>query len=172
LKLNRKNDVNGIYWFHFPNLRSVLAYLCTQLAQLVQIRNFMCDWSIYRLFVLNTGWRRDSLQMMIFVNVHSTCIVVDLKTCFETWIRRNDVKNVNLFPFSYLITLMAYLCSQCAPNVQIMYSTFGWSIYRLFVLNRGWKLDILQMMILVDVCSTCCTVEIKTRIVTWKQRIK
>jgi hypothetical protein len=70
---------------------------------------------------LNTEWTHDTLQMMIFVYVCSPFSVVDLKTCFETWITRNDVNDVNLFLSSYLITHMLYLCSQCAPKVQIVY---------------------------------------------------
>jgi hypothetical protein len=128
----------------------------------------MCDWSIYRQFVLNMGWKRDYLQMMIFVYVCSTCSIVELKSRFETWMTRNDVNNVNLF-FSYLITLMTYLCSHRAPHVQIVYFIFDWSIYRLFVLNRGRKLDSIQMMIFVYVWSKCSIVDLKTRLETWKR---
>jgi hypothetical protein len=73
----------------------------------------------YRLFVLNTGLKRDSLQLMIFVNVLWTLCMGQLKTCFETSITRNDVYGVSLFYRSYLIHLMAYLCSQWSPKVQI-----------------------------------------------------
>jgi hypothetical protein len=48
---------------------------------------------------------------------------------------------LSLFTLSYLITLMAYLCSKRTPNVQIKYFMFDWSSYRLFVLNRSWKRD-------------------------------
>jgi DNA-directed RNA polymerase subunit RPC12/RpoP len=116
-----RNNVNGVNLFHLSYLITLTSYLCSQLAPNVQIRYVMCNWSIYRLFVLNTGWKRDSLQMMIFVYVCSTCSVVELKTSFETWITRNDVNCVNLFHLSYLITLTAYLCLQWAPNVQIKY---------------------------------------------------
>jgi hypothetical protein len=58
---------------------------------------------------------------------------------------------VSLFHLSYLITLTAYLCSQWTPNVQMKYFMFDWSIYRLLVLNRGWKRDPLQIMIFVYV---------------------
>jgi hypothetical protein len=139
-----RNNVNGVYWFHFSYLITVMAYLCSQLAPLVQNRYFMCVCLIYRLFVLNTGWKPDSLQIMIFVNVCSTFSVVELKTRFETWITRSDVNGVNLFLLSYLITFMAYLCSQWAPNVQIKYFMFDWSNHRLCVLNRSWKRDSLQ----------------------------
>jgi hypothetical protein len=92
----------------------------------VQINYFMFDWSIYRIFVLNTGWKRDSLQMKIFVNICSTWWMVQMKTRFLLWITRNDVSGVSLFHFSYLITLMAYLCSQWTPNVLIKYFIIDW----------------------------------------------
>jgi hypothetical protein len=44
------------------------------------------DWPFYRICVLNTGWKRDSHQLMIFVNVCSTWSKVELNTRFETWI--------------------------------------------------------------------------------------
>jgi hypothetical protein len=118
-----------------------MAYLCSQWTQTVQIKYFMFDWSIYRLFVLNRDWKRDSLQIMIFVYVWSSWSIVELKTRFETWIKRNDVNGVSLINFPYLINLMAYLCSQWTPRVQINYFMFDWTIYRLFVLNRGCKFD-------------------------------
>jgi hypothetical protein len=130
----------------------------------------MFDWSIYTLFVLNRCWKRDSLQIMIFVYICSTWTMVQLKTRFETWITRNDVNGVSLFHLSYLITLMAYICSQWSPNDQIKYFIFDWSIYRLFLLNTGWKRDCLQMIIFVNVCSTWCIVELKTCFETWITR--
>jgi DNA-directed RNA polymerase subunit RPC12/RpoP len=117
--------------------------------------------------MLNTGWKCDSLQLMIFVYVCSKCSVVELKTRLETWNARNDVNCAYWFHISYLITVLAYLCSQWAPFVQIKYCMLDWSIYRQFVLNMGWKRDSLQMMIFVYVCSTCSVVEIKTRFETW-----
>jgi hypothetical protein len=161
--LHRRKWREWCIWFQFSYLITVLVYLASQLAPLLHIRYFMCDWSILRLFVLNTGWKRDSLQIIIFVSVCSTCSVVELKMGFETWITRNDVNDVYLCLLPYLITLMAYLCSQTAPNVLIKYFMFDWSIYRLFVLNTVWKHDFLQMMIFVYVWSTCSVVEINTR---------
>jgi hypothetical protein len=83
-------------------------------------------WSIYRLFVLNRGWKSDSLQIMTFIYVCSTWSIVEIKTRFESWITRNDVNGVSLFHLSYLITLMSYLCSQRTPNVQIKF--FVWLV--------------------------------------------
>jgi hypothetical protein len=79
---------------------------------------------LVELQTIYTRWKRVSLQMMIFVNVCSTCSVVELKTRFESWITRNDANGVNMFFLSYLKTLMAYLCSQWAPNFQIKYFIF------------------------------------------------
>jgi hypothetical protein len=84
-----------------------------------------------------------------FVQVCSTCNVVELNTLFETWISRNVVNAVNLFLFPYSLTLSTYLCSQWAPNVQMNYFMFNWSVCRLLVLNRCWKPISHQMMIFV-----------------------
>jgi hypothetical protein len=43
---------------------------------------------------------------------------------------------------------------------------FDWSNNVLFVLNRGWKLYSLQMMIFVNFSSTISVVELKTRFET------
>jgi hypothetical protein len=67
-----------------------------------------------------------------------------IKARFATWITRNDVRGVCLFNLPYLITLMAYLCSQRIPKFQLNYFLFHWSIYRLFVLNWVWKSDSFQ----------------------------
>jgi DNA-directed RNA polymerase subunit RPC12/RpoP len=129
----------------------------------------MIDWSIYILLVFNRGWIRDSLQMMIFAYVCSTCSLVELNTRFETWTTRNDVKFLYFPHLSYLITRTAYLGSQWAPYVQIKYFILGWSIYRLLVLNRVWIRDSVQMMIFVYICWTCSIIELKTRFETWNK---
>jgi hypothetical protein len=110
--------------------------------------------------------KREILQIMIIVNVCSTWSLIELKTPFERWITRNDVNGVSLINLSYLITLMAYLCSQRTPNIQIEYLMLDWSLYTLFVLNRGWKRTSLQIMIFVYVCSTWSIVELNTRFET------
>jgi hypothetical protein len=112
-----RNDLNGVYWVNFSYLITVFAYLCSQFAALVQIRYFLFDWSIYRIFVLNKAWKRGSLQIMIFVYGGSTCSVVGLKTRFETWIAWNEVNEVYTFHLSYLMTALTldiYLI--CAPH--------------------------------------------------------
>jgi hypothetical protein len=38
-----------------------LAYFCSPWTPNVEIKYYMYDWLIYGLFVLNTGWKRDSL---------------------------------------------------------------------------------------------------------------
>jgi hypothetical protein len=121
-------------------------------------------WLVYlnRLLVQNTGWERDSLQMMMLVNVCSTWRMVHIKDAFSYVNNKKWRKSVSLFHVSYLITLMAYLCSQWTPNAQIKYFMFDWSIYRLFVLNWAWKRVSLQIMIFVYVCSTWGIVERNT----------
>jgi hypothetical protein len=126
----------------------------------------MFDWSNYRLFVVNRGWKLVSLEIMIFVYVASTWNLVELKTRFETWVKRNDVNGGSLFQLSYLITLMAYLCSQLT-SVHIMYLMFDWSTYRLFVLNNAWKRVSLQLMLFVYICSTWGLVNLTTNFETW-----
>jgi hypothetical protein len=54
---------NPDYWI------TLMDYLCSQWTPNVQIKCFMFYWSIYRLFALNRRWKRDLLQMMIFVNI-------------------------------------------------------------------------------------------------------
>jgi hypothetical protein len=64
-----------------------------------QIKYFIFDWLIYRIFVLNRSWKSDSLQIMTFVYICSTWSIVEIKTRFETWIKRNVVNGVRLIPF-------------------------------------------------------------------------
>jgi hypothetical protein len=85
-----------------------LTYMCSQLVPIVQISYFMIDCSIYRLYVLymglkrdslrifalNTGRKQDLLEIKIFVYVCSTCSLVEIKTHFETWMAWNDVNGV------------------------------------------------------------------------------
>jgi hypothetical protein len=156
-----RNDVNGVSLFHLSNLTTLMACLCSQRSPKVQIMYFVFGCSTYRLCVLNTGWKRDFLQIIIFVYVCFTRGMFELITRFEMWITRNDVNGVGLLHLSYLTTLMAYQYSRWAPNVEIMYFMFHWSIYRLFVLNRGWKRDSLQMRLIVNFCTTCNMVELK-----------
>jgi hypothetical protein len=157
----------NVFFFNLSYLIPLKAYLRSQRTPNVKIIYFIFDWSIYRTFVLNRRWKRDSLQVMIFVKVCSTWSMVQIKTRSETSIIRNDVYGVCMFHLSYLITLNAYLCLQRTRNVQNKYFMFDWSIYRIFVLNKGWKRDSLQMMIFVIVCSTWRMVQLKNRFQTW-----
>jgi hypothetical protein len=120
-------DVNNKKWrkwysFVSPFLfNTLMAYLSSQNTSIVKIKYFMFDWAIYRLFVLNTSWKRDSQQMMIFVNFCSTWSMVELKTRFETWIIRNDVNAVSLFPPSLFnntngLTVLT-MVTKCANQV-------------------------------------------------------
>jgi hypothetical protein len=115
--------------------------------------------------VIDRGWKSDSPNNEIrkcFLDVRNS----SNKSRFKTWISWNDVKCVSLFHPSYLIKLMPYLCSQRTPNVQIKYFIFVWSVYRLFVVNRGWNRDSLQIMKFIYVCSTWGISELKTRLET------
>jgi hypothetical protein len=68
--------------------------------------------------LLNTGWKRDFLQIMIFVYVCSTYRAVELKTRFETWIESNEVNGAYLFHFYYLINVLALAIEfTCARNM-------------------------------------------------------
>jgi hypothetical protein len=165
-----RNDVNGVSWFHLSYLITLMSYVNSQCTPNVQIKYFMFDWPIYTLIVLNRSWKRNSLQIMKFIYVFSKWSIVEDKTRVEMWMTRYVVNGVSLFHLPYLITLMAYLCSQRTPNVQIKYFMFGWSIYRLFVLSRGCKRDSFQIMIFLHVCSTWSIVELKTRFETWITR--
>jgi hypothetical protein len=156
--------------FHLSYLITLKAYQCSKRTPNIQIMYFMFDWWIYRLFVLNITLKRNSVQIMIFVNVCSTWSVVYINDAFYTSITRNDVNGISLLHLSHLINLMAYLCSQWTPNVQINYFIFDWSIYRLFVLNWAWKRVSHQIMIFVFICSTWGIVELNTRFETWITR--
>jgi hypothetical protein len=103
----KKNDLNDVSLFLLCYLITHMVYPHFQCTPSVQIKNFMFDWSFYRLFVLNGCWKHDSFQIMIFEYVCSTWSIVELKTRFETWIKRNDVNGVSLFHLFYLITLNA-----------------------------------------------------------------
>jgi hypothetical protein len=102
-----RNDLNGVSFFYLSCLITLTAYVSSQGIPTVQILYFMFDWSIYRLFVLNTNRKRESLQMIIFVIICSTWSMVQVKTRFETSITRKDVNGVSFFHLSNIITLMA-----------------------------------------------------------------
>jgi hypothetical protein len=111
--MNNKKWRKWYTFLHIYYLITLMAYRWSQWTPNVQIKYFMLNWPIYRLFVLNTAWIIYYLQMMKFVNIWATWSMVQLKTRFETWLTRNDVSSFHLF---YLITLMAYLRSQRTPN--------------------------------------------------------
>jgi hypothetical protein len=164
------NYAYGVSMFHLYNLITLMAYVCSLLTPKVQINYFMLEWSINILLVPYRGCKRHSLQVMIFVYVALTRVIVKLIACVETWIKWNGVNGVSLFNLSYLIKFKAYLCTQRTPNAQLKYFVFDWSIYRLFVLNGGWKRDSFQIMIFVYVCSIWSIIELKTRFETWITR--
>jgi hypothetical protein len=168
--LINKNEVKRVSLLHLCYLIILMIYLCSQWTSNLQIKYFMFDWSINRIFVLNRAWKRDALEKLLFVYVSSTWSIGELKTCFEAWITRKDLNGESLLHLSYLVTLMAYLCSHTSPKVQIKYFMFDWSIYRFLVLFRCWKCNSFQITTFVYVCSTWSIVELKTRFETWITR--
>jgi hypothetical protein len=160
----KRNDVNGVSLFHLSYLIMLMDYLCSQWTPNLQIKYFTFDWSFYRLFVLNRGWKRYSLQILLFVYVSSTWSIGEIKTRFETWITRNDINGESLLHISYLIIHIAYLCSQKTQHVQINFLMFELWMNRPFVPNTAWKRDSLQMTIFENICSTWSMVEVKTHL--------
>jgi hypothetical protein len=155
------NNLNDVRFFHLSYLITLLATCAHKWPNQLFYVWLVDLQTICAKYVLET-WL--SLQIIIFEFVSSTWSIFELKTHFETWIKWNDLNGVRLFPLSYLITLMAYLCAQRTPNIQIKYFMLDWSIYRIFVINRGWKRDSLQIMIFAYICSTWDIDEIRTRL--------
>jgi hypothetical protein len=77
-----RNEVTGVRMFNLSYFITRTAYLCSQWTPNVQIKYFMFDWSLYPMCVQNRGWKRDSLQIMMFVYVCSKWRMVELKTRF------------------------------------------------------------------------------------------
>jgi hypothetical protein len=164
-----RNDVNDVSSFHLSYLINLMAYLYSQRTPNVQIKFLMFDGSIYRLFVLNGGWKRDSFQLMIF-----ECLLVMrhiwTKSAFwdqnnKKWRKWCQFASPFLFQNSYGLPVLTndFKC----PN----HVYYVWLVdLQTFVLNRAWKRDSLQIMIFVYVCSTWGVVELKTRFETWKAR--
>jgi hypothetical protein len=123
-------------------------------------------WLIYQQAIC----AKYELETWISLNEDIRKYFLDMKhgwTKNAFWVVKKKEVNVIFFHLSYLIKLMAYLCARTAPNTQIKYFKFYWSINRLLVLNRGWKHDFLQIMIFVYICSTWSIVEPKSRFETW-----
>jgi hypothetical protein len=99
--------VNGVSLFILSNLIKLKAYLSSQRTPNVQINYFVFHCSIYRLFVLNSVWKSDSIQM---INIRKCLLDMKhgtTKNGFESWITRKDVYGTSLMHLYYLITLMA-----------------------------------------------------------------
>jgi hypothetical protein len=138
--------------FHFSYLITHMAYLWSQRTPNDQIKYFKFDWSIYRLFVLKTTFKRDSLQML-FVNVWSTWSMVHIKDAFwyvnnKKWSKRCKFVSLFLFNNAYGLPMLT-----TDTNYPIKYFMFDWRNYRLFVLNTTFKRNSVQIMIFVNVCS-------------------
>jgi hypothetical protein len=61
-------------------------------------------------------------------DICTTWSIVEIKTRFESWIKRNDVNGVSLYNLPYLITLMVI----CAHNGHQM-----WKSTILFLIGRS-----------------------------------
>jgi hypothetical protein len=109
-------DVNNKKWRKWCKfvppflLITLMAYRCSRWTPNVQIKFFMFDWSIFTIFVLNRGCKRNTLQLIICIYL----LVIKhrwLKTRLGKWITRNFVNGVRMIHLSYWITFMAYLCT-------------------------------------------------------------
>jgi hypothetical protein len=60
------NAINGVSLFHLSYLITLMVYFCSEWKTNVEIKYFIFDWSIYRLFVINRVSKRYSLHIMIF----------------------------------------------------------------------------------------------------------
>jgi hypothetical protein len=117
------NDVNGVSLVHISYLITHMAYLWSPRTPNAQIKYFMFDLSIYRLFVLNTTLKRDSLQMMIFICVSSTWSIVHIKDAFwyvnnNKWLKWS--KFVSPFSFNNTYGLPVFTKDTKRPN-QVFY---------------------------------------------------
>jgi hypothetical protein len=74
--------------------------------------------------VLNTTLIRNSVQIMIFVNVSPIWNMLYIKDAFRNVSNKKWSICYRFVSFSHLITLLAYLCSQWTPNVLIKYFYF------------------------------------------------
>jgi hypothetical protein len=127
------------------------------------------DIRIY-LLDMNNNWTNEHFQTWItrnYVNCeslfHLSCLTLILLTWRIWWAPNNASKWQMGFnsAFKGLMTLMGHLFTERAPNVQIKYFIFGWSIYNILVLNTSWTPDSFQMMIFVNVSLKWGMVELK-----------
>jgi hypothetical protein len=96
-----RNDVNGV------SLYSPSLFINTNGLPVLRIHTkspnqVLCYW-----LVLNRDWKRDSLQIIIFLYVYLTWTIVELETRFEWFISRNDVNGLRLYNLSIFITFLA-----------------------------------------------------------------
>jgi hypothetical protein len=76
---------------------------------------------LYVWLVLNSGCKREFLQIKILLYIGLTWSIDELKMRLVTWLIWNAVNGKSLFHLPYLITLMAFLCTQRTPKEQIKY---------------------------------------------------
>jgi hypothetical protein len=119
-------DVNNMKWRKWCKFDSPFLFNNTYGLPVLTMDTKCPNQVFYDWLVLNRACNRVSLKIMLFLYVCSTGCIVELNTRFETSITRNDVNDVSWYHLSHLVSLMAYLCSQWTPNVQIKYFMFDW----------------------------------------------
>jgi hypothetical protein len=149
------NNKKWLKWCKFVSdffLITLMAYLCSQRTQNIQIKYFMFDWSIYRLFVLNTGWNVNLSKwwysIMLVRHEHGWTKNAFWNVINKKW--RNGCKLVSPFLSNNTYGLPVLTKDTKCPSHFLFY----WSIYILIVLNTGWKRDSLQIIIIVYICFT------------------
>jgi hypothetical protein len=133
-----RNEVNGVSFLNFFYLINLPALTTNtkcpnQLFHVwfVYLQTICAKYGLETWFSPNNDIRKCMLYMMHGSN----------KNAFWDMNNKRGRKWCTFFHLSYLITLIVYLCSQWTSNIQIKYFMVDWSIYWLFVLNRGCKLE-------------------------------
>jgi hypothetical protein len=93
-----------------------------------------------------------------------------IKIAFWEVKTRNDVNCVSLFKLSYLIKIIAYLCSQRTPNIQIKYLDLIDLCTDYFCYIGAGKVSLYKMVLFVYECSRWSIVQLKKRFETWITR--
>jgi hypothetical protein len=110
------NVVNGVCLFHLYYLITLMAYLCSHLTPNDQINYYTFELSMYRLFVLNRCWKRDSQNNDIGIGMYNMQ---------PSWIKNAfwDVNNKKWHKWCKFVSLFLYNKAlpvlTMTPNVQI-----------------------------------------------------
>jgi hypothetical protein len=154
---------------------------------MVKIVSPLLSSNTYGLLVLTKKTKCPNLVFYVWLgDLQTTCAKKGLETFFSPndgfrkylldmkhgWTKNAfwDVNNKKWRKWCYFVSPFLFKNTFGLPvltNVQIKYFIFDWSFYKLFVLNRVWKHDSLQIMIFECVSSTWSIVELKTRFDPW-----